>query len=100
MIASAKDATVPSKEGFYAAWSAIPAYQEHMKHEIMARSSMTIDDHILAFLRERLSDLRTISVMTVDGLTIAFEYVRSTGKYIMRVCEKAVERVISVVDKD
>ena len=100
LLAEAKNATVPSRQSFEEAWSAIPAYQEYMRHEIMARSSLTIDDHILNFLQERIRDIRTISVMTVDGLTIAFEYVRSTGKYIMRVCEKAVERVIASVDKE
>ena len=82
LLASAKEATIPSKEGFYAAWSAVPAYRERMEHEIMARSSMTIDDYILEFLRERLAELRYAS------------------KYVIRICEATVERVISVVEKD
>ena len=100
MLASAKDATVPSKKGFDEAWSAIPAYREYMRSEVMARSSYTIDDEIVAFLKNRLRDIRSMTVLTVDGLTIVFEYVRSTGKYIMRVCEKALETVISAVDKE
>lgn len=94
MLADAKDTTVPSKKGFDEAWSAIPAYREYMKNEIMARSSLTIDDHIISFLRNRLRDIQTISIMTVDGLTVIFEYVRSTGKYVVRMCERALDTVI------
>ena len=94
LLASARDATVPSKKVFDEAWSAIPAYREYMQNEVMACSSYTIDEQIMGLLKRRLHQIQSISVLTVDGLTIVFEYVRSTGKYIMRVCEKALDTVI------
>lgn len=99
LLASAKDATIPPRKGFDEAWNAIPAYREYMRHEVMARSSLTIDEQILKFLKDRLRDIRIISVLTVDGLTMVFEYVYSTGKYIVRMCEKALDTVIGT-DKD
>ena len=97
MLAAARNETVPCKQSFEEAWSAIPAYQEYMKHDVMARSSYTIDDHIIEFLRNRLISIQT---MTIDGFTVVFEYVYATGKYIMRVCEQAVDAVIGAVDKE
>ena len=95
MLTSARAETVPCKKGFDQVWSAIPAYQEYMRRDVMARSSYTIDDHIMAFLKERVQDIREITTLTVDGLTIVFEYVYLKGKYIIRVCERAFDTVIS-----
>jgi hypothetical protein len=72
MLAAAKDGVVPPRQNFDAAWSAIPAYREHMKHDVMARSSYTIDEMILQFLKNRLIDIRDL----------------------MLVCERALENAI------
>ncbi len=86
VLNEARDATVPPKEGFIRAWNAVPAYREYLENERAERDTFSFAD-----ITDKIdSGIRSMEVLAGEGLTLVFQYVRSTGRYIAHVCRRTL----------
>ena len=92
LLHTARNATVAPRDGFMAAFNAVPAYQEYRRNELLAENFYAFD-HITNFIHNRLRDLRSITILSGNGITLMFGYARSTGKLLVRLCAKAFDSV-------